>query len=63
MDFQDDIYSVSCTLFFRAKGQLRVKQVFEDFEITDQTDSLQSSKVIVSSIELVKSLLGKGLNL
>lgn len=41
----------------KAKGQLRVKQVFEDFEITDQTDSLQSSKVIVSSIELVKSLL------
>ena len=52
----------SCPPFFRANSQLRVKQVFEDFEITDQTDSLQSPKVIVSSIELVKSLLGRGLN-
>ncbi|XP_019856316.1 PREDICTED: uncharacterized protein LOC109584862 [Amphimedon queenslandica] len=41
----------------KATGQLKVKQVFEEFEITDQTDSLQSPKVIVSSIELVKSLL------
>ena len=42
-----------------ASGHLRVKQAFDHFEILDQTNRLQPPKVSVSSIELVKSLLGE----
>ena len=36
-----------------------MKQSFDHFEILDQTNRLQPPKVSVSSIELVKSLLGE----
>ena len=36
-----------------------MKQAFDHFEILDQTNRLQPPKVSVSSIELVKSLLGE----
>ena len=36
-----------------------MKQAFDHFEILDQTNHLQPPKVSVSSIELVKSLLGE----
>ena len=36
-----------------------MKQSFDYFEILDQTNRLQPPKVSVSSIELVKSLLGE----